>query len=360
MGYMNGGGVESVVMNYYRHIDRLRFQFDFLVCQGSTMIPSEEIETLGGRIFMLPPYSHVPEFQRALQQLFEEQGWVIVHSHMNALSVFSLGAAKKVGVPVRIAHSHSTSGKGEYAKNAVKWVLTRFSNIYPTHRIACSDKAGRWLFGEGHDYALFYNAIDLDSFAFDAEKRRRTREALGITEETFVVGHIGRFMTQKNHAFLIAAFAKLVELVPDSLLLLAGDGELRAQTEEFVLRLGVADKVRFLGYRSDSDCLYQAFDCFALPSLYEGLPLVAVEAQRAGLRCLLSTTITREVALTDGAEFYDIDSADEWARALESVSKKRDRIDAQVGLFAAYNVEDAARRLQDYYSDLISGAQHAQ
>lgn len=360
MGYMNGGGVESVVMNYYRRIDRSRFQFDFLVCQGSSMVPSEEIESLGGRVFMLPPYSHVLEFQKALRQLFREQGWIIAHSHMNALSVFPLRAAKKAGVPVRIAHSHSTSGRGEYAKNAVKWVLRRFSNIYPTHRIACSDKAGRWLFGEGHGYTLFYNAIDLGSFAFDAEKRRCTRDALGINETAFVVGHIGRFMTQKNHAFLIAAFAKLIELEPDSLLLLAGNGELQAQTEELAAKLGIADKVRFLGYRGDSDCLYQAFDCFALPSLYEGLPLVAVEAQRAGLRCLLSTAITREVALTDGAEFLDIDSADEWARAFKACSEDRTRIDAPSVLFAAYNAEDAALRLQNYYFDLISGVQHAQ
>ena len=360
MGKMHGGGVEAVVMNYYRHIDHCKVQFDFLVDADSTLVPREEIEAFGGRVFEIPPYQRIVEYQCALIQLFRQEGWEIVHSHINALSVFSLRAAKKAGVPVRIAHSHSTSGKGEYAKNAAKWVLRRFSNIYPTRRIACSDKAGRWLFGEGRDYTLFYNAIDLDSFAFDAEKRRRTRDALGITEATFVVGHIGRFMTQKNHAFLIAAFAKLVELKFDSLLLLAGDGELMAQAEELALKLEVADKVRFLGYRSDPDCLYQAFDCFALPSLYEGLPLVAVEAQRAGLRCLLSTAITREVALTDGAEFHDIDSADEWARALKTVSEKHERIDARAELFAAYNIEDAAQRLQSYYYDLISGVRYAQ
>lgn len=360
MGKMLGGGVEAVVMNYYRHIDRSKVQFDFLVDADSTMVPREEIELLGGRVFDVPPYQSVFEYQRVLKTLFRTQGWEIVHSHINALSVFPLHAAEKAGVPVRIAHSHSTSGRGEHAKNAVKWVLRRFSNVYPTHRFACSDKAGQWLFGEKHDYTLFYNAIDSDSFAFDAEKRRHTRDALGIPETTFVVGHIGRFMTQKNHAFLIAAFAKFNELEPDSLLLLAGNGELLAQTEEIAAKLGVADRVCFLGYRSDSNCLYQAFDCFVLPSLYEGLPLVAVEAQRAGLRCLLSTAITREVALTDGAEFLDIDSADEWARALEAVSENRDRIDAPAGLFVAYNVDDASARLQDYYYDLISEVEHAQ
>ena len=360
MGKMLGGGVEAVVMNYYRSIDRSKVQFDFLVDADSTLVPYEEIEARGGRVFLIPPYQHVVEYQRELVKLFSKEDWRIVHSHINALSAFPLRAAKKAGVPVRIAHSHSTSGRGEYAKNAVKWMLRRFANVYPTDRIACSDKAGRWLFGEGQDYTLFYNAIDLRAYSFDADKRRRTRNELGIDDKTFVIGHMGRFMAQKNHAFLISAFARFLEFEPDSLLLLAGNGDLMPDAEDLVVKLGVADKVRFLGYRSDSDCLYQAFDCFALPSLYEGLPLVAVEAQRSGLRCLLSTAITREVALTEGTEFLDIDSIDEWVRAFKICYKDHSRREAPVRLFAAYNAEDAALRLQNYYYDLISGVQHAQ
>ena len=120
VGKMVGGGVEAVVMNYYRHIDRSKVQFDFLVDSDSTLVPREEIESLGGRIFEIPPYQHAIEYQRELQSLFTQEGWKIVHSHINALSVFPLRAAKKAGVPVRIAHSHSTSGKGEFAKNALK------------------------------------------------------------------------------------------------------------------------------------------------------------------------------------------------------------------------------------------------
>lgn len=360
VGKMVGGGVEAVIMNYYRRVNRSKVQFDFLVDADSTLVPRDEIESLGGRVFEIPPYQQILAYQRELQRLFRQEKWEIVHSHINALSVFPLRAAKKAGVSVRIAHSHSTSGRGECAKNVMKWVLRRFANVYPTNRIACSDKAGRWLFGKEHSYTLFYNAIDLDMFGFDGEKRRLARGELDIAEETFVVGHMGRFMAQKNHAFLIAAFAKFLELQSDSLLLLVGSGDLVPRTEELVSRLGIADKVRFLGYRDDSDYLYNAFDCFALPSLYEGLPLVAVEAQRAGLRCLLSTAITREVALTDGVEFHDIGSVSEWARAFEECSRTRLRSDAPMDIFSAYNVEDAAARLQNYYYDLISGAQYAQ
>lgn len=180
VGKMLGGGVEAVVMNYYRHIDRSKVQFDFLVDSDSTLVPREEIESLGGRVFEIPPYQHVVEYQRELQRLFKQEGWKIVHSHINALSVFPLRAAKKAGVPVRIAHSHSTSGKGEYAKNALKAVLKTQSNRYPTHRFACSQFAGEWLFGKAEHFEVVYNAIDLDRFRFNAEARAQARADLGL------------------------------------------------------------------------------------------------------------------------------------------------------------------------------------
>lgn len=180
VGKMVGGGVEAVVMNYYRHIDRSKVQFDFLVDSDSTLVPRDEIESLGGRVFEIPPYQHIAEYQRELQRLFKQEGWKIVHSHINALSVFPLRAAKKAGVPVRIAHSHSTSGRGEYAKNALKAVLKTQSNRYPTHRFACSQFAGEWLFGKAAHFEVVYNAIDLDRFRFNAEARAQARADLGL------------------------------------------------------------------------------------------------------------------------------------------------------------------------------------
>lgn len=142
VGKMVGGGVEAVVMNYYRHIDHSKVQFDFLVDSDSTLVPRDEIESLGGRVFEIPPYQHVVKYQRELQRLYKQEGWNIVHSHINALSVFPLRAAKKAGVPVRIAHSHSMSGKGEFAKNVVKGFLKLFSTRYPTNLAACTEHAG--------------------------------------------------------------------------------------------------------------------------------------------------------------------------------------------------------------------------
>ena len=154
IGKMIGGGVEAVVMNYYRHIDRDKVQFDFIVDEDSTYVPEEEITSLGGRVFYISPYQHPVRYRRELIRLIREQRWPIVHSHINTLSVFPLSAAKKAGVPVRIAHSHSTMGKGEFVKNAMKLALRPFANIYPTDRFACGHYAGEWLFGKNHDFTI--------------------------------------------------------------------------------------------------------------------------------------------------------------------------------------------------------------
>lgn len=357
MGYMNGGGVEQVVMNYYRHIDRSLVQFDFLVCEGSGMVPRGEIESMGGRVLMIPPYKQLPRYMRELERLFREERWPIVHSHVNALSVFPLRAAKRAGVPVRIAHSHSTAGKGEAAKNAVKFVLKRFSNVYPTHRMACSRYAGEWLFGRGAEFEVVNNAIDLSRFAFDSEARARTRAGLGLAFNQLAVGHVGRFMPQKNHRFLIEAFAELVRLRPNSVLLLAGAGEDEAAARGWVAELGVVDKVRFLGQRDDVGKLYQAFDAFVLPSLYEGLPLVSVEAQAAGLPCFLSDRITREVDVTGAVRFLPIDDVSAWVDALADV-KPGTRVDVFGKDFEGYDIDRAADKLDSRYLELAMETLH--
>lgn len=359
MGYMDGGGVEQVVMNYYRHIDRSRVQFDLLVCEGSGMVPRGEVESMGGRVFTVPPYGQLSRYMREMEHLFRQERWPIVHSHVNALSVFPLRAAKRAGVPVRIAHSHSTAGKGETAKNAVKFALKRFSNVYPTHRMACSLYAGEWLFGKGAEFEVVYNAIDLSRFAFDAEARARARADLGLVGGQLAVGHVGRFMPQKNHRFLIEAFAELARLRPDAVLLLVGSGEAEALAESWAAERGIAGKVRFLGQRDDVGRLYQVFDAFALPSLYEGLCLVGVEAQAAGLPCFLSDRITREVDVTGTVRFLPIDDAHAWAEALAEVEPGA-RIDARREDFADYDIDRAAERLAARYLEFARKAERTQ
>lgn len=205
---MNYGGVEMVVMNYYRHIDRTKVQFDFFALEGSAVPQREEIERLGGRVYIVPKYTHLSAYEKDIIRLFKQNQYKIVHSHMNTLSVFSLWGAKKAGVPNRIAHNHSTAGKGETKKNIIKYALRPFAKIYPTKLCACSQYAGEWLYGKSAEFQVFNNAIDLSRYSYDPQKAAAVRKELGL-EDKLVVGHIGRFCYQKNHDFLIDIFNEI-------------------------------------------------------------------------------------------------------------------------------------------------------
>ena len=275
MGKWNGGGVESVVMNYYRNIDRNRIQFHFLCDEDSTDIPYEEIEKLGGKVIVIPPYQKLFKYQKELYRIFKENNYKIIHSHINELSVFPLRIAKKAGVPIRIAHSHSTSNKKEWKKNILKMILRPFSKLYANNYFACTEYAGKWLFGkkvvERKELNVINNAIDLKKFEFNEKIREDLRKELGIKEDTIVIGHIGRFMKQKNHEFLIDVFEKAIKQDDNIYLILVGQGPLEDKIKEMAKEKGIENKILFLGQRNDVNKLYQAMDIFVLPSLYEGL-----------------------------------------------------------------------------------------
>ena len=275
MGKWNGGGVESVVMNYYRNIDRNKIQFHFLCDEDSTDIPYEEIEKLGGKVIVIPPYQKLFKYQKELYKIFKENKYKIVHSHINALSVFPLRIAKKAKIPVRIAHSHSTSNKKEWKKNILKMILRPLSKLYANNYFACTEYAGKWLFGkkvvERKELNVINNAIDLKKFKFNENTREDLRKELGIKEETLIIGHVGRFMKQKNHEFLIDVFEEAIKQDNNMYLILVGQGPLEDKIKEMAKEKGIEDKILFLGQRNDVNKLYQAMDIFVLPSLYEGL-----------------------------------------------------------------------------------------
>lgn len=312
IGKWLGGGVESVVMNYYRHIDRTKIQFDFICDEDSTNIPYEEIEKMGGKVILIPPYQKVFKYHKKLKEVLKSGGYKIVHSHINTLSVFSLFAAKCAGVPVRIAHSHSTTNKKEKKKNLLKQVLRPFSKVFATDYMCCSELAGRWLFGNkeydnGNVY-LLNNAIDLDKFKYEEEKRKEKRKELNIEDSTLVIGHVGRFVEQKNHRFLIDIFNEVHKQKENSILLLAGQGPLMEEMKEKVKILGIEDSVKFLGQRNDINELYQAMDLLLFPSLYEGLGMVVVEAQISGLPCVVSTEIPKIAKVTKKITFVNLEN----------------------------------------------------
>lgn len=359
IGKWVGGGVEAVVMNYYRNIDREKVQFDFICDSDSTNIPFDEINSLGGKVILIPPYQKVFKYHRDLKNVLKQGNYKIIHSHINTLSVFPLWAAKVAGIPIRIAHSHSTTNKKEWKKNLMKQVLRPFSKVFATDYFCCSELAGRWLFGnkvydQGKVY-LLNNAIDLDKFKYDINIRREVRDEFNIKDDTLVIGHIGRFVKQKNHDFLIDIFDEIHKKNENSILLLAGSGPLMDSIKDKVSDLGLDDCVKFLGQRKDANRLYQAFDVFLLSSLYEGLPVVGVEAQASGVLCILSSAMTKETKVLDSTIFVDLGkSAEEWADILLDKYSKFNRVDTKEEISKnGFNIKNEASKLVDKYYELI-------
>ena len=326
MGKWLGNGVESVIMNYYRHLDHSRVQFDFICDEDSTRIPYDEIKKLGGRVFLVPKYQNLPKYLKALEKLFKENQYRIVHSNINTLSVFPLYAAKKAGVPIRISHSHSTSNPKEWKRNLIKNILRPFSKRYATDYFACSELAGRYLFGnkafDQGEVKIIHNAIDVEKFKFDEVARKKLRKEFGIKDSTVVIGHVGRFVQQKNHAFLVDVFKEYHKKNPDSKLLLVGSGPLEDEIKKKVERLGLKDSVLFLGQRDDINKLYSVMDIFCLPSLYEGLPVVGVESQAAGLPIIFSNGVSHEAIISKNAKIVPTQETGAYIKKMDEITQE--------------------------------------
>lgn len=349
------GGVDSIIMNYYRNIDRSKFQFDFFVDGLGDNVYDEEVSNLGGRIFKLPPYE---KSMRANLQTFRkilcENKYQIVHCNMNALSMFWLREAKLAGVPIRIAHNHSTASFTEGKRAIIKYVFRPFAKIYPTNFAACGELAGKWLFGKNAMGQVFLinNAIDVNAFAYNSRTREKIRSKLGL-ENRFVIGHVGRFAHQKNHGFLLDTFKQVSKFCPQATLLLVGDGETRAEIESAAKDLPAL----FLGNRRDMPDLYQAMDIFVLPSHFEGLPLSAVEAQAAGLPCILSEAVTQEVGLSKDVTFLPL-NIQNWTDAIlkaESYQTTKSLRNSNLQAMETFDIKKVANRLSNYYEQLLKG-----
>ena len=357
MGKWIGGGVESVIMNYYENIDRTKFQFDFICDDDSTNIPYEKIEKLGGKVILVPPYQKVFKYIKTLKKIFKENNYKIVHSNINTLSVFPLYAAKKAGVPVRIAHSHSTSNKKEWKKNAVKNVLRPFSKKNANVYFACSELAARYLYGnktfEEGKVTIINNAINLEKFKFNQGKREKLRKELKIKDDEFVVGHIGRFVSQKNHTFLIDIFNELRKENNKAVLLLIGQGPLQDQIKEKVRELGIEDSVRFAGQVDNASDYYNAMDVFVLPSLYEGLGMVLIEAQANELPCIASTEVPKKASVSNQVEFISLKEENKkWADNILRKNRKDCKF-VYTKDYEKYDIRKECQKLQDEYKRKI-------
>lgn len=357
IGKLNAAGVEAVVNNYYKNIDHNKYQFDYYIDSDSSCKPSKDLIDMGARYFVIPPYQHLFSHIKTLVRLFKENKYLIVHSGMNTLAPISLFAAWMAGVPIRINHNHSTAGKGEFKRNCLKYCLRPFAKVFANYYCACSKYAGIWLFGKNFfssgKVTVFNNAVDTSKFAFSTSNRDKLRKELGISNK-YVIGHIGRFTKQKNHYFLIDIFEQYYKKNSNAVLLLVGIGELQDEIKDAVKKKKLEDAVIFLGKRSDVDELYSAMDLFVLPSLYEGLPVVGVEAQVSGLPCIFSNEITREVAITENVYFLPIDgSVSDWCSQItnfKNLDLKRDKLKLKD---CSFDIKVQANNLVEYYDECI-------
>ena len=350
--YMGRGGLETMLMNYYRSIERNQIQFDFLVHRKERAVYDDEIEKLGGKIYRLSrlnPWN--PQYIKELNEFFEEhKEYRIVHCHLDCMSSIPLKVAKKAGVPIRIAHAHS-SNQDKNIKYIPKLYFKKKIPMVATQLFACSKSAGDWMFGQS-DVQVLQNAIDAKQYDFNNKTRCKIRKQLGLENE-YVLGHVGRFSSVKNHTFLIDVFERLKKTEANVKLLLVGDGEKYSEIEEKVKNKRLSEDVIFLGLRSDVNLIMQAMDVFLLPSLYEGLPVTMVEAQAAGLPCLISDRVPLECKITDLVYQVALDESLEiWIEKILDVKKIRRDSTYDVIKEAGFDIYDNAKKLQEFYKKL--------
>lgn len=374
LGNTNLGGAESRIMDLYRHTDRNRVQFDFLVHSGEEGFYEKEIRELGGRIFRVPRFRiyNYFSYRKALKEFFQKHHeFALVQGHMTSTAAIYLPIAKKAGVKKTAAHARSAG-----VDKGIKGTMTRFlrRNLADKadYLFTCSELAGISVYGEKavrEGKTIFIpNAIDCAGFTFDSEKRKKLREELGLAD-ALIIGHVGRFHYAKNHEYLLRVFAELCRMSAGAggstaetgadqkyHLILLGEGPLMEDTRKLAEELGVADKVHFLGNHKNIADYYQAMDYFVYPSRYEGMPGTIVEAQASGLPCLMSDTICREVIATELVETMSIEEEPKaWAEGLQRridalVSKQENREKYAAKMAAAgFDVQAQAERMMRFY-----------
>ena len=348
-GVLHSGGKRNLTMEYYRHIDKTKVQYDFICDSDSNGIPKEEIEKLGGKVYLVPPYKHIFSHLKATYKILKDNHYQVMHAFDNTLNVFPLFVGKLAGVKVRISESISKGDKNE-AKTKIKLVLRRFSHWFATDFMANSIDCGVWQFGkktydEGK-IAIFKTVINADANAFDKVLRDETRKKFGW-EDKVIYGFIGRYVDQKNPLFLIDIFNSIAKKQPNAKLVMIGFGELKTAMHEKIKEYGLQDRVEDLGRRDDIKQFYNAFDAFLLPSLYEGMPVVGIEAQCAGLPIFFSKNITEETTASELAHYIGLNESPEvWADTIINV------VNANLGKRRSY-AEEVKKNGFDSHSEAM-------
>lgn len=351
-------GVSAVVMNYYRYLTQERVKCDFLLYESAERAFEEEITAHGSKIYTTgqPNGRKIVAYRKKVEQFFSEHvgEYEIVHVHIPNAAFVILSCAKKYGIPVRIIHSHNARGADGIGKKIRNFVLNKWGICYANYFMACSVAAGEYLFGRRRclqgRVKVLNNAILLDKYRYDVKKRKQIRDEWGIGEET-LLGHVGRFVEQKNHMGLLDIFSKLCELGWNGKLVLLGDGELKSAIEKKAEDLRLNDRIIFAGVVTNVNEYMSAMDILLLPSLYEGLPVVCVEAQAAGLPCVVSDRVSKEIQISGNVKFLDINDIEAWCECIRKIQVDEQKRSNQREL-DNYDIIKQAKRLEELYYSL--------
>ena len=352
---MEAAGLQSFIMNIYRTIDRSQVQFDFLTHYKAHQFYDNEIEQLGGRIYRLSvredknPFKYLKELKKFFR---EHQEYAIVHGHMDSLGFFYLGAAKSSGINNRIAHAHTVITGGDLKKR-LRNLFNKGYKINATCLLACSEDAGRYMFGNSF-FRVIHNPIDVQRFAYNEIVRNTVRVELGV-QDKIVIGHVGSFSYPKNHEFLLQIFRQITEIEDRAVLVLVGRGELETEVHNQAKKLGIEDRIFYLGVRADVERLYQAFDSFVFPSKFEGLGIVAIEAQAAGLPTVCSDSVPQFANVTDLFTTLPLSASSRvWAETVMreiNINSRKGR--SQELMDAGYDVNKVSAELIELYKNML-------
>lgn len=356
----NIGGLETYLIQQFEHINSDIVRYDFVNITGEyDIVFSDKIKQSGSNIYNIcsrhkNPILHYWQWIKLLKKYKNKYKAIVLNA--NSLEyVFPIFISKIFNIKMRVIHSHNAGFENKIG--ILRKFLIKFNklllNFSATHYLACSQKAGEWMFGGDKKFLLIHNAINVDEYKYDLEKRQKKREELNL-ENRFVIGHVGRFVYQKNHDFLIDVFYEIHKILPEAILLLIGDAvedkSYLNGAKQKVKELNLEKNVRFLGMRNDVSEIMQAMDCFILPSRFEGLPLVGIEAQTAGLPCYFSSNITTELKVTNLVEFISLKKSFKyWTnRIIKCRTLKRCDMSKTIGL-AGYDINKEIRKVENLY-----------
>lgn len=346
---MNMGGAENFIMNMYRNIDRNLVQFDFIT-HGKGIF-DKEITELGGKIYYLKYINKIGPvlYKKQLKKFFmEHDEYKIIHSHVNQTSGIILETAKKCGVPIRIAHSHSTDTLSNIFIKQYKKILQKKLNLSANIKLACSDDAGRWLY-KNSNYEVIRNSIDIERFAFNEEKRKNIRTSLNIKDNEIVLGHVGRLEKVKNHKFLLEMMKKIETVNPNYFLLLIGEGSLKEEINLKIKELNLQNNVKLINNQKNINDFYNAMDVFVLPSLYEGIPLTLIEAICNGLPVYCSNNVDHEFENLENVTYLNIDNPQIWVEKIININNTKQRFKVSKEILERYDVKKEVEKLKNIY-----------